>query len=438
MQGSGSMKSGKRISPWALPDDPLGAFCRDNHIAVAGAATGPLIGTTFAVKDVFDVAGARTGLGHPEWLRSHPPARRTAKVVQQLLDAGASLAGKTHSDELCYSLTGENVHYGTPLNPWAPERIPGGSSNGSGSAVAGGLVDFALGSDCGGSVRVPASYCGIYGMRPSHGRVSLEGVVPFAPSFDCVGWFARDPGILLQVGRVLLGDDSGPKPFRRLLLASDGFELADAAVTAALAPGIAKLASLVAPPEKVRLGGESGLEGWGEAFRTIQGFEVWVSMGEWITRHRPQFGPGIRERFEAASLTTADEVHRSEAIRQEAVRRLEELLQPGDLLCLPTTPRPAPLRGLEVEDIEIAYRHRAMALLCSAGLAGLPQISLPLGAVAGLPVGLSIMGARGTDIDLLGVAQTIGGTVAAARLPGEANAHGHEGDGRRGRAALMT
>lgn len=432
------MTSSDRTQPWALPDDPLGAFCRDNHIAVAGAATGPLAGTTFAVKDVFDVEGAGTGLGHPEWLRSHPPARRTARAVQQLLDAGATLVGKTHSDELCYSLTGENIHYGTPLNPWAPERIPGGSSNGSGSAVAGGLVDFALGSDCGGSVRVPASYCGIYALRPSHGRVSLEGVVPFAPSFDCVGWFARDPSILLEVGRVLLGDDSAPKPFRRLLLASDGFDLADAAVAAALAPGIAKLASFVASPEKVRLGGEPGLEGWGEAFRSIQAYEVWASMGEWVTRHRPKFGPGIRERFEAASLTTAEEVRRSEAIRREAVRRLEELLRPGILLCLPTTPRPAPPRGLEVEDIEIACRHRAMALLCSSGLAGLPQISLPLGAVEGLPIGLSLMGSRGTDIDLLGVARLIGGTVAAARLPGEAGAHRHDGDGMRGRAAPMT
>lgn len=432
------MKSADRMVPWALPDDPLGAFCRDNHIAVAGAATGRLAGTTFAVKDVFDVAGARTGLGHPEWLRSHPPARHTAGAVQRLLDAGATLAGKTHSDELCYSLTGENVHYGTPLNPWAPERIPGGSSNGSGSAVAGGLVDFALGSDCGGSVRVPASYCGIYGMRPSHGRVSLDGVVPFAPSFDCVGWFARDPQIMHEVGRVLLGDDSTPKPFRRLLLASDGFDLADAAVTAALAPGIAKLATLVGSAQRVRLGGEHGLERWGEAFRSIQAYEVWASMGDWITRHRPQFGPGIRERFEAASRTSADEVRQSEALRQQAVRWLENLLKPGDLLCLPTTPRPAPLRGLEVEDIEIAYRHRAMALLCSAGLAGLPQISLPLGTVGGLPIGLSLMGPRGTDIDLLGVARSIGGTVAAAQLPGEAGAHRLDGDGLRGRVALMT
>lgn len=407
---------------WSAPDDPLGAFCRDNHVSVAGAASGPLAGTTFAAKDVFDIAGARTGMGHPDWLRSHAPAQATARAVQQLLDAGATLTAKAHSDELCYSLTGENVHYGTPINPWAPERIPGGSSNGSGAAVAGGLVDFALGSDCGGSVRVPASYCGVYGMRPTHGRASLDGVVPFAPSFDCVGWFARDPGLLMQVGRVLLGDDARPKVFRRLLVASDAFALADAAVTDALAPGIAELASLVAPPERVMLNADSDLESWCEVFRIVQAFEVWASFGDWIRQHRPRFGPGIGERFEAAEATTAAQVAACEPRRRDALQRLGDLLGPGDLLCLPTTPRPAPLRGLEVEDIEIAYRHRAMALLCSAGLAGLPQLSLPLGSVDGLPVGLSIMGARGSDLDLLDMARRIGRRVSPPGLAKGRNA----------------
>ena len=131
--------------------------------------------------------------------------------MQALLDAGADMAGRTHCDELCYSLTGENVHYGAPVNVNAPGRIPGGSSNGSAAAVAGGLVDFALGSDCGGSVRIPASYCGILGLRPTWGRVSLDEAVPFGPSFDVAGWFARDAGILEAVGRVLLQDRAAAK-----------------------------------------------------------------------------------------------------------------------------------------------------------------------------------------------------------------------------------
>ena len=156
------------------------------------APNGPLRGCTFAVKDVFDIAGHRTGNGHPRLARDPSTAERTASAVERLLAAGARMVGKTYCDELTYSINGENVHYGTPVNPKAPGRIPGGSSSGSAAAVSGGLVDFALGTDCGGSVRIPASYCGIYGIRTSHGLVPADGVVPLAPSFDTVGWFARD------------------------------------------------------------------------------------------------------------------------------------------------------------------------------------------------------------------------------------------------------
>jgi amidase len=167
--------------------DPLNAFCRHTHVELAGSGSGRLTGLTFAAKDVFDIAGHRTGNGNPVWLETHPPAERTASAVQRLLDAGARMVGKTHTDDMAYSLNGENVHYGTPVNPVAPGRIPGGSSSGSAAAVAGGLVDFALGTDCGGSVRLLASYCGLYGLRPTHGLAPADGVVPLASSFDAVG-----------------------------------------------------------------------------------------------------------------------------------------------------------------------------------------------------------------------------------------------------------
>lgn len=172
---------------------------------------GPLAGVTLAVKDLFDVAGLPTGAGSPEWLATHPVPNESAAAVSRLLDAGAHIVGKTHTDELAWSLNGENAHYGTPQNPNAPGRIPGGSSSGSAAAVAGSLVQIALGSDTGGSVRLPASYCGIYGIRPTHGRIDLRGVVPLAPSYDTVGWFARDPMLLSTVGKVLLNASSaGP------------------------------------------------------------------------------------------------------------------------------------------------------------------------------------------------------------------------------------
>src|SRR5918992_3688700 len=188
-------------------DDRLNAFCKDTDAYLEGAAGGPLAGLTFAAKDIFDVVGYVTGGGNPDWKATHEAATHTAWVVRVLLAAGATMVGKTITDEITRGIFGENAHYGTPLNPRAPGRVPGGSSSGSASAVAGELVDFALGSDTGGSVRASASFCGIYGLRPTHGRISLEGVRPLAASFDTAGWFARDAALMERVGAVLLSEE---------------------------------------------------------------------------------------------------------------------------------------------------------------------------------------------------------------------------------------
>ena len=206
--------------------DDLNAFANlDVH--VPGAPDGPLSGMAFAAKDIFDVAGHVTGGGNPDWQRTHDPAERTAPAVQALLDAGATLVGKTHTDELTRGILGRNPHYGTPVNPAAPGRVPGGSSSGSASAVAGGVVDFALGSDTGGSVRMPSSFCGLYGLRPTHGRISLDGVLPQASSFDTVGWFARDAVTFERAGRVLLQSTATGTTPKRLIVAEDLFEVVD-------------------------------------------------------------------------------------------------------------------------------------------------------------------------------------------------------------------
>jgi amidase len=389
---------------WHLPNDPLGAFCRDNHVAIQGAESGPLSGMTFAVKDLFDIAGTRTGYGHPEWLNTHPPATETAPAVQRILDAGAQLVGRTITDALAYSLTGENFHYGTPQNPRAPGRVPGGSSSGSASAVAGGLVDFALGSDCGGSVRVPASYCGIYGMRPTHGRIPLDGLLPFAASFDCVGWFAQEAGLMDRVGRVLLQDDGLPQPFSKVLIWRDAFDMLAPDVAEALEPCCRRVESAVGvSAEPVRIA-ENGLEEWADTFRKIQGWEIWASLGPWISKTKPVMGPGVRERFIAASKLEAEDLTIPLERRARIAERIEAVLQPGTVLCLPSSPRPAPLKGLAADAIEVTYRNQALNLLCMAGLAGLPQLSMPLAEVHGLPIGLSILAARGADLDLLHLA----------------------------------
>lgn len=330
-----------------------------DRFTLAGALTGPLNGLTFGIKDLYDVAGHVTGCGNPTWAATHPPAQRTAPVVEALLAAGATAVGKTITDELAYSLSGENHWYGMPPNPAAPGRTPGGSSSGSASAVAAGECDFALGTDTGGSVRIPASFCRLYGLRTSHGALSLEGVMPLAPSFDTVGWFARDAATLRRVGEVLLP----PSPASDVRMLLEPLELE---------------------------------ERWLDAFSVLQRSEVWQCHGAWVTRARPQFGPGVAERFTAASRVTADEVARAQGIRDEVVKKFVPLLE-GAVAILPTAPAEAPLPGAGDD-----FRRRCLQLLCLAGLAGLPQLNLPLG-----PIGVSLLGGRGLDRTLLALAERL-------------------------------
>ncbi|HJQ63038.1 MAG TPA: amidase [Burkholderiales bacterium] len=387
-----------------LQRDPVGAFCRHTHVAVKGSGTGPLAGLIFGAKDIYDIAGHRTGFGSPEWFATHAAAVRTAPAVQRLLDAGADMIGKTHTDELTYSLNGENPHYGTPVNVNAPGRIPGGSSSGSAAAVAASLCDFALGSDTGGSVRAPASYCGIYGMRPTHGRVSLEGACPLAPSFDTAGWFARDAALLERVGSVLLGEERAGTP-GRLLIAQDGFELAGEAIARALQPAIERLAALLGAAQRVTVAPE-GLPQWFQVFRTLQGAEVWAQHGAWVNRVKPQFGPGVKERVQWASTLTAREVGLAKSKREDIARRMSELLARNAVLVVPTVPGIAPLVNTPAERLE-DFRGRAMSLLCIAGLGRLPQVNLPVAQIEGCPLGLSLIGARGADMMLLALARAL-------------------------------
>ncbi len=378
--------------------DPYNAFCRHTHVALGGAPDGPLRGLTMAVKDVFDIAGHRTGNGNPVWLESHTPAARTASAVQRLLAAGASMVGKTHTDEMAYSLNGENVHYGTPTNPNAPGRIPGGSSSGSAVAVAGGLVDFALGTDCGGSVRLPASYCGIYGIRTTHGLIPADGVVDLAASFDTVGWFARDPVTMSRVGDVLLPGGPGFAP-KRLLIAEDAFAFAGEEITAAMAAAVERLKAAFADHRQVRVyTGDPAA--WSGIFRILQGDEIRRRHGAWIDAHNPSFGPDIAERFRWTRTIDPAEVERRRPQREEVIRHMDTLLGDDALLCLPTAPGIAPKLATPAAELEV-FRARAFALLSIAGLARLPQISLPLATMAGCPLGLSLIAPRGRDRGLL-------------------------------------
>ncbi|MEQ1693027.1 MAG: amidase [Gemmatimonas sp.] len=387
-----------------LERDSLNAFCRHTHVAQAGAASGPLAGLTFGLKDLYDIAGHRTGFGSPDWLATHDAARSTASVATRLLNAGATLVGKTHTEEMAFSLTGENAHYGTPINPAAPGRVPGGSSSGSAAAVAGGLVDFAVGSDTGGSVRAPASFCGIYGIRPTHGRISLDGACPLAPGFDTCGWFARDAALLARVGAVLL--DGGPPALPgRLLLADDAFAFAMPGVFDALAPAVQRVASQLGTAQHVTIS-EEGLSAWFDVFRVLQFGEIWDVHGEWVTRVNPAFGAQIKPRFEAAARSDPMQIARMKIVRADIVRRLDALLADNAVLLLPTMPDIAPLLRLALNDT-VAFRERALGLLCIAGLGGLPQVSLPFASLHECPLGLSMIAARGNDEMLLEIARQL-------------------------------
>ncbi len=386
-----------------LDRDTLGAFCRHTHVALPGAASGPLSGLTFGLKDLYDVAGHKTGFGSPDWLRTHAAATAHAFVTQRMLESGATLVGKTHTEEMAFSLSGENAHYGTPVNIAAPGRIPGGSSSGSAAAVAGGLVDFAIGSDTGGSVRAPASFCGIYGIRPTHGRISMAGACPLAPMFDSCGWFARDATMLARVGDVLLGGTAASPG--RVLIAQDAFDYAVPEAAEALQPALARVTAVLGAADHVTVSDE-GLADWYDVFRVLQFGNIWATHGEWVTRVRPTFGPIIQQRFEATAKITDDEVTRMTARRRDIVARLDSVLADNAILLLPTAPDIAPLLNSS-PDNTAAFRTRALGLLCMAGLGGLPQVSLPFATLHGCPLGLSMIAARGNDEMLLAVARQL-------------------------------
>ncbi len=379
--------------------DPFGAFIKYDDIRIPGAATGPLRGLTFAAKDNFDIQGHVTGAGNPDWFQTHEAAVYTAPAVQALLDAGASLVGKTVMDELAFSLSGENIHYGTPTNPAAPDRIPGGSSCGSASATAGRLVDFALGTDTSGSVRVPASYCGLFGIRPTYGIISIERVVPLAASFDTVGWFARDADLLHRIGEVLLPASSVSKSPVRLLIADDAFELANGPIQEILQTEIKKLTQLI-PSISHALLSNDDLDIWTEIEVICKTYEVWQAHGEWIGRVRPKFAPEIQKRFSSAANITAAQKKAAETLRSEIRSHILGLLRDNTVICLPTAPGIAPLKNAPPA-ATAQTRKRTLTLACIAGLVGAPQITLPVARFEGCPIGLSLIAAPGRDMDLL-------------------------------------
>jgi amidase len=390
------------LSPAALA---TGAFCPHGDFEIAGAASGPLHGLTFATKDIFDIAGRVTGCGNPDWLASHAPAAQHAVAVQKLLDAGARMVGKTITDELAFSLNGQNFHYGTPRNAVTPERVPGGSSCGSASAVAHGIVDLALGSDTGGSVRIPACLNGIFGIRPTHGAVDDTGVMPLAASFDTVGWFARDAATLRRAGDVLLPPDRPGTSLSRFYIVRDAFATADRPIADAVRDAIARAGAALPVTAELDLGTElGGLPEWLKRFRRLQPREIWAEHGDWIESRKPRFGPEIAERFALAKSVSATPDGDDKDFRARVAAHLDRVLGLDGVLLIPTAGTIAPRLDAGKDELT-QFRDRTLTLTSIAGLGRLPQVQIPAGKVDGAAIGLSFIGPRGSDRALLALAE---------------------------------
>jgi len=385
--------------------DEIGAFVPGPRVRIEGKAGGPLSGLTFAAKDLFDVAGVPTGGGNHDWPTGRPIPTRHSWAVQTLLDAGATLIGKTITDEVSLGILGENAFDGTPVNVRAPGRVPGGSSSGSAAAVAAGRCDTALGTDTGGSVRVPASFCGLYGIRPTHGRIDTTGMLPQAPTSDTTGWFARDAATFARVCAVMLGEPIPTALPSRLVIATDAFGFADPNVAAALQPMVSKLARMLGSSREDIMAPQ-GLSVWARAQRTLQPVEAWNTFKDWLDERNPRFAFSVARQLLYGSTIPASDQSWAALMRQEARGRMAYLLPAGTILCLPTTPFPAPLAGQPLSVID-PLRDRITCLCAQGGLAGHPQLSLPGTTVDGLPIGLSIIGARGSDASLVAVARAL-------------------------------
>lgn len=406
----------------------------------------PLQGLTFAVKDIFEVEDYVTGFGNPDWAKTHPPANSTAPTVECLVKAGATCIGKTVMDEMAYSINGENVHYGTPRNPVAADHIPGGSSSGSAVAVGANLVDFSLGTDTGGSVRVPASFCGILGFRPSHGLVSVDGVVPMAQSFDTVGWFSRDPAILNRVGRILLrSPDAHSTTPSHVIIPHDCFELLSIPIERVKQVFITSMEKLFGAdiikhwtlgdyvrdnvPSLMHFMNEGGqskeynipsLAALSTAMRLLQRYEFKNNHGEWVNTVKPHLGPGIAERVWDAIRTTDESIDICKSVKTELRAALTSLLGEYDVLAIPTVPGPPPKLKTDPSLLE-GFRNRAFSLLSIAGVSGFCQVSIPLGLDDNLPVSISLLARHGSDKFLLNLVESLHGTLKEqSRLAEEA------------------
>lgn len=379
---------------------------------------GLLDGLTFAVKDIIDIKSCKNSLGNPFWQETSNLAQTNATCVDQLLNAGARCIGKTVLSELGSGLTGINNFFGTPINPNAPHLFPGGSSSGSAVAVAAGLADFALGTDAGGSVRVPASYCGVYGMRPSTGLISMAGVKSLSRSFDTIGVFAQKLDVLLKVLSVLLPEKiSTNKNVGSLYYPENILNSLRSEVKEAFLKSLESIGNtLEKKPEKIDFLDiddefDDPIVGWTNTFKTILCAEMWNELKVEVNKLNLELGKTTFVDFSRLKNIKEEQINLAMLQQTKQFTKLNNLLSPNNLLCIPTTPDIAPQRNDGETNPKNLDYSKFRPLLCLASLSNLPQLTLPAAMVDGAPLGISLMSAKDLDFNLISIVSCISKTL---------------------------
>ena len=365
-----------------------------------------LKGLGLAVKDLFHIKGLPTAAGNPDWQATHDIPQATNTCVATMLNAGASFKGKTITDELSYSLHGQNKHYAPLVNPVAPAHIPGGSSSGSAVAVSAHLADIGLGTDTGGSIRVPASYQGLWGLRTTHGLLPCDNMVALAPSFDTIGWMTRDLDTLQKVAHTCIDNTK-----QSTIKANPCFGIATPLFANTAHSSVCnKWLTELADNNRCVALTEEQLDLFklqtAATFRILQGSEIWQQHGEWIETVQPDIAKDIMLRLAWCKTITTQDVTLAKAQQKVVIDHINALFNDFDVLVIPTTPGVAP--RCDADETTLANdRNALLALTAIAGLAGLPQLHLPLFTLHNAPCGLSLVGKKGNDLALLALAKTL-------------------------------
>ena len=382
-----------------------GIFCDHGPNAWQTQTHGKLVNKRLAVKDVFAVKGERNSAGNPSWFKAAKPAQQTASAVNKLMNEGCSFTGFTHTDELAYSLEGNNIHYGAAQNPKLKGHASGGSSMGSAAAVAAKLADIGLGTDTGGSIRIPASYCGLFGIRPSHNVIEKDGLIPLAPPFDTIGWLTQNAELLSDVGNVLLPNQA-INNVDTLVICEPLFELVDPVLQAPLKQLLEKTKPYFKHHKEFELPNSSLLNELADSFRILQGRAIAKTHKDWLQLpgQLPLFAPAIAARFNMALDLTAQEEQEALNVQTQWQTLIAKNLNTNSCLFLPTTPTTAPKLGADTS----ALRMQIITLSAIAGLSRSAQVHLPLANLEnGHPYGFSLMMSHGNDKSLLACVQQL-------------------------------